>query len=136
MHRSLILAIIAATGLGGSIVHAEDTEVGAELFSDTCSACHGADAKGGGPMAAILSVAPSDLTQLSTGNDGVFPTARVVRRIDGTTEVLAHGGAMPLFGLILEGPSDILLAPDGSEVIAPESIVDIAAWLESIQEDG
>ena len=44
-------------------------------------------------------------------------------------------GAMPLFGLILEGPSEAILAPDGSEVIAPEAIVDIAAWLQTVQKE-
>ena len=42
---------------------------------------------------------------------------------------------MPIFGLVLEGPSDVILAPDGSEIIAPEAIVDIAAWLETVQRE-
>lgn len=114
---------------------AEDAEIGQRLFTDHCAVCHGLSAEGDGPMAAVLSVRPPDLTGLSVENNGDFPIDRVVRRIDGTTEVLAHGGAMPLFGLILEGPSDVILAPDGSEVIAPEAIVDIAAWLQSVQKE-
>ena len=58
----------------------------------------------------------------------------VVRRIDGETEVLAHGGPMPLFGLVLQGPSGIVVAKDGSEIVTSEAIVDIAAWLEEIQQ--
>ena len=113
---------------------AEDAAIGERLFTDHCAACHGTRAEGDGPMASVLSIRPANLTELSAGNGGVFPTDRVIRRIDGTTEVLAHGGPMPLFGLILEGPSDAILTPDGSEIIAPEAIVDIAAWLQSIQE--
>lgn len=128
-------AIIAALVLGQSAL-ADDPERGERYFSDHCVVCHGEDAAGGGPMAAVLSVAPADLTQLSAANGGVFPTDRVVRRIDGTTEVLAHGGPMPIFGLLLAGPSEAVLAPDGSEVIAPEAIVDIVAWLELIQQGG
>ena len=85
-------------------------------------------------MASMLTVRPADLTRLSSGNGGVFPIDRVVRRIDGTTEVMAHGGPMPIFGLLLQGPSEAILAPDGSEIVAPEAIVQIAAWLETVQE--
>lgn len=114
---------------------AENPDRGRDLFLDHCATCHGTEARGDGPMAPVLSILPADLTQLGAMNDGRFPIDRVIRRIDGTTEVLAHGGPMPLFGLLLDGPSDVILAPDGSEVIASESIVDIAAWLMSIQED-
>lgn len=114
---------------------AEDVEIGQRLFVDHCATCHGTGAEGDGPMAAVLSVRPADLTALSAGNGGAFPADRVIRRVDGTTEVLAHGGAMPLFGLVLEGPSDVILAPDGSEIIAPEAIVDIAAWLQTMQKE-
>lgn len=113
---------------------AGDAEDGAEHFSDYCATCHGIEARGDGPMTSLLTLRAPNLTQLAASNDGIFPTARVVRRIDGTTEVQAHGGPMPLFGLLLHGPSEAILAPDGSEIIAPEAIVQIAAWLETIQE--
>lgn len=124
-----IFALLAAPA-----VLAEDAERGQALFITHCATCHGSSAMGDGPMAAVLSVRPADLTALSADNAGTFPTGRVVRRIDGTTEVMAHGGPMPLFGLLLDGPSDIVLTPDGSEMIAPEAIVDIVTWLQSIQE--
>lgn len=115
---------------------AEDADRGQTLFVTHCATCHGARATGDGPMVAVLSVKPADLTRLNATNDGVFPIGSVIRRIDGTNEVMAHGGPMPLFGLLLDGPSDVVLAPDGSEVIAPEAIVDIVAWLQTIQVDG
>lgn len=124
--------LLAAVAFATSAA-AEDAAIGERLFVDHCAACHGTDAKGDGPMAPVLSVRPANLTDLSAGNGGVFPTDQVIRRIDGTTEVLAHGGSMPLFGLILEGPSEAILTPDGSEIIAPEAIVDIAAWLQLVQ---
>lgn len=132
MRPSLILAALTALAAPAT---ADDAAMGAELFAHTCATCHGTGGRGDGPMASILSVAPADLTGLSARNGGVFPTAQVVRRIDGTHEVMAHGGPMPLFGLVLEGPSDVILAPDGSEVIASEAIVNIAAWLETIQQN-
>ncbi|WP_413720992.1 c-type cytochrome [Silicimonas sp. MF1-12-2] len=119
--------------LFATAANADDPERGKSLFADHCATCHGTNAMGNGPMAPVMAVRPSDLTKLSAGNGGTFPLDRVVRRIDGTTEVLAHGGPMPLFGLLLQGPSVAILAPDGSELIAPEAIVDIATWLQSIQ---
>ncbi len=113
---------------------AGDAEDGAAHFADYCATCHGTKARGDGPMNSLLTVHAPDLTRLTTGNGGQFPADRVVRRIDGTTEVQAHGGPMPLFGLLLQGPSEAIVAPDGSEIVAPEAIVQIAAWLETIQE--
>ncbi len=112
---------------------AEEVSRGQEFFADHCVVCHGPGATGDGLMAPLLMIRIADLTQLAADNGGVFPTDRVIRRIDGTHEVLAHGGPMPLFGLLLEGPSDVILAPDGSEIIASEAIVEITAWLQSIQ---
>lgn len=114
---------------------AQDAVRGAEAFTDHCAVCHGLEAIGDGPMAPILMFAPADLTRLAARNDGVFPTARVVRRIDGREEVMAHGGPMPLFGEILGGASGVIDAPDGSPVFTTEEIVDITAWLATIQED-
>ena len=133
MTRSL--AILAALTIGQAAL-ADDPERGARYYSDHCAVCHGETALGDGPMASVLSVRPADLTRLSETNGGDFPTARVVRRIDGTTEIMAHGGPMPLFGLLLQGPSEAVLAPDGSEVVAPEALVDIVTWLETVQGDG
>ncbi|MEO0916943.1 MAG: cytochrome c, partial [Pseudomonadota bacterium] len=61
------------------------------------------------------------------------PLARVLSRVDGTTEVLAHGGSMPVFGLILDGPSEVVMAPDGTDVAAPEALINIATWLATVQ---
>lgn len=113
---------------------AQDTDEGAAAYAAHCAGCHGIEARGDGPISLLLNVLPADLTGLAARNDGMFPTARVVQRIDGTTEVTAHGDPMPVFGLLLQGPSDVILAPDGREVVAPENIINIAAWLEGLQE--
>ncbi len=112
---------------------AQDAEEGAAAFLNHCAGCHGATAMGDGPMASLLTVRPPDLTELALRNGGEFPLARVVQRIDGTTEVRAHGGPMPMFGMLMDGPSMAVLAPDGSEVVAPEGIGRIAEWLMEVQ---
>jgi mono/diheme cytochrome c family protein len=129
MLRFLPICLIAA-----SPALAEDPDAGAAIFQTHCATCHGSQAMGDGPLGGMLTIPPPDLTGLSARNDGVFPLARVLERIDGTTEVMAHGGPMPLFGLILEGPSEVVVAPDGSDIAAPEALIDIASWLMEVQQ--
>ena len=85
-------------------------------------------------MATLLTIGAPARAGLAGRNGGDFPLAQVVQRIDGTTEVRAHGGPMPVFGLLMDGPSVALLAPDGSEVIVPEGIGHIATWLGEVQQ--
>ena len=128
-----VLTFITFLLAGSASVSAQDAVRGADVFANHCATCHGITANGDGPMAPVLSPMPTDLTALSAANGGVFPTARIVRRIDGTGEVLSHGGSMPLWGMILDGPSSVIVAKDGTEIIAPEAIVDVTAWLEGVQ---
>ncbi len=128
MKTLILLAIFLA-----STASAQDVAQGRDVFQNHCATCHGTGARGDGPMADVLSVVPTDLTALAASNGGEFPTARVVRRVDGQREVLAHGGPMPLWGMILDGPAAVIVAPDGAEIVAPEAIVDVAAWLATVQ---
>lgn len=112
---------------------AQDQFSGEQLFGFHCASCHGIEATGNGPLGEMLTVRPPDLTKLSAENGGTFPLDRVVSRVDGTTEVKAHGGPMPVFGLILDGPSGIMAQPDGSDIAAPEALLSIAQWLMSVQ---
>ena len=130
--RSIAFVFAVLLAAAGS-ADAQDADRGQDLFVDHCATCHGLKGRGDGPMSKVLSVPPPDLAVLSFMNGGQFPAEMVVRRIDGVAEVLAHGGPMPLFGLVLQGPSGIVVAEDGNEIITSEAIVDIAAWLEEIQ---
>lgn len=75
---------------------------GPELFKAYCVVCHGANGKGGGPMAAALKVAPADLTKIAARNGGNYPLGKVEKIIAG--EESAGGGhgtqAMPVWGPI------------------------------------
>lgn len=74
------------------------SDPGAQLFKDYCASCHGAAARGDGPVAAHLRKAPPDLTQYSARNAGVFPSERLRQIIDGTG-IGAHGTReMPVWG--------------------------------------
>jgi mono/diheme cytochrome c family protein len=75
---------------------------GPALYKAYCSSCHGADAKGGGPVAKSLKVPPADLTRIAARNGGPFPLARVSRIIAGEDQPLSgHGTSdMPVWGPI------------------------------------
>jgi mono/diheme cytochrome c family protein len=73
---------------------------GDNLYKTYCASCHGDAAKGNGPMAAWLKVAPSDLTRIAARNGGKFPLARVDRIISGEEPLPSGHGtrAMPIWG--------------------------------------
>lgn len=74
---------------------------GPDLFRAHCAACHGSDAKGGGPMAAALKTKVPDLTVLAKHNAGKFPSERVRNQIVGGDVTLSHGSReMPVWGPI------------------------------------
>ena len=130
-----ILAIAAACILAGTAWgETPDANTGEWYFARYCGACHGMNATGDGPMQKILTVQAPDLTQLSRGNDGVFPVTRVVRQIDGRDPMLAHGGEMPLFGELFSFTDAAIPAETGQPIITAQPIADLTAWLESIQE--
>jgi mono/diheme cytochrome c family protein len=69
------------------------------LFRQYCASCHGPAAKGDGPLAASLRRKPPDLTEIQKRHDGVFPSDKVFRIIDGRVRVPGHGGPdMPAWG--------------------------------------
>ena len=130
MRQYLSAALILAAGPGA----AQDAPAGADLYIRYCAACHGMEARGDGAMAEILTVMPADLTQLSAGNDGVFPVARVAWQIDGRDPMLAHGGVMPLYGDFFEGQDTAVRVETGQTMMTSRPVADLLAFLEAIQE--
>ncbi|MQA30777.1 MAG: c-type cytochrome [Luteitalea sp.] len=102
---------------------------GPELFKTYCASCHGNEGTGNGPLARALRHAPSDLTQLSKRNGGMFPGARVRRIIDGR-DVESHGDReMPVWGDAFKSTRD------GSPLeTADARIATLVSYLESIQQ--
>jgi mono/diheme cytochrome c family protein len=77
-----------------------ELETGRSLFVTYCASCHGVHASGDGPMAAQLRSHPTNLTQYTVSNHGVFPAERLRRIIEGTDQsVRSHGSMeMPVWG--------------------------------------
>lgn len=101
MMRSAVEWLIIA-GLAASVAtaaKAEEVDIGKAEFQSSCASCHGADAKGRGPVSGQLKTAPSDLTMLAKNNNGVFPTNAVYETLYGSKSVPAHGTReMPIWG--------------------------------------
>ena len=80
---------------------------GSGLFSTYCAVCHGANAKGTGPLADSLKRKPADLTMIAKNNGGTLDKDMVRRIIDGKNPVKGHGGGdMPVWGDAFERSAD------------------------------
>jgi len=129
-----LISFILALGLSGPAA-AQDTVQGEALFGFYCATCHGTAATGNGPMSPSLVVAPADLTTLAARNGGVFPTTRVVMRIDGRDPLISHGSMMPVYGDFFEGTDVATKAETGQPIMTSQPIADLLAYLETLQQE-
>jgi mono/diheme cytochrome c family protein len=122
---------LAASGSGYRAGQAaKDTRSGQMLFKTFCASCHGTSARGDGPMAGLLRVAPPDLTRIAIRNGGAFPAERVYRIIDGRAAIGSHGTLeMPVWGNVFASPAE-----GGDAVSVATKIRDLVSYLEAIQE--
>ena len=103
---------------------------GSRAYRVYCAGCHGAGARGDGPMVAVLKVRPADLTRFRAGNGGTFPADRVAAAIDGRAVVRGHGPSeMPIWGWSFKERG---LDSDEEQQVQ-ERIHDLVLFLESIQ---
>lgn len=123
---SLVMAIGLATPAAAQ---------GEALYGFYCATCHGIAATGNGPMSPSLVVAPNNLTTLAARNDGVFPTTRVIMRIDGRDPLVSHGSSMPVYGDFFEGTDAATKAETGQPIMTSQPIVDLLAYLQTLQQE-
>lgn len=124
-----LLTLVLAVPVQGQKQSPEQmAAVGGVTYRSYCANCHGAKAKGDGPVAQYLRVEPTDLTLLAENNEGKFPADRVVASIDGREEVRTHGSReMPIWG-------DALLRPGPHpEAKVQQKIEALVAYLRSLQ---
>ena len=129
--RVLIMPLLAATAalaLPPSIANAAEEITGKAVYERYCAVCHGADGKGGGPMAEVLKPAATDLTLIAKWNEGVFPYDRVYEIIDSNVDVMGHGSQqMPVWG-------DAFRREAGNPLAYPR-ILELVFYLKSIQQE-
>ena len=139
LSRTPVLVLAIVTGIagapGGAAAQAQrrtplviDSLVGSDLFTFYCATCHGADARGSGPLAPALRTPPADLTVIARRNGGQFPRSRITAYVSSEEPgVVAHGSrAMPVWGPIFR-------ALDASDVRTKMRIENLVSYLESIQ---
>jgi mono/diheme cytochrome c family protein len=120
---------LAAPAAGQSAEHA--VERGALLYRIHCANCHGDSGAGDGPMAEVLTEAPTDLTRLARSAGGEFPAGDVRRAIDGREAVRGHGRQeMPVWGLTFQERG----RDTDQEAEVRGRIDDLLAFLRSIQD--
>ncbi|MBW7921290.1 MAG: cytochrome c [Rubellimicrobium sp.] len=129
--RAAPFAVLAALALAACVDEAPPD--GHSLFAENCASCHGADAKGGGELAAGLPVAPPDLTTISARHRGVFPRDYVMSTIDGYSRGLHGAQVMPEFGDGNLGPTVIIEDGEGNGIPVPVNLLALAQYIESIQ---
>jgi len=102
---------------------------GHDMFMSYCASCHGKDAKGDGPAATALNVAPADLTALAKKNGGKFPSDRVATVLNGQANLAAHGNKeMPVWGPIFWRMSG------GHTGEVQQRVANLSHYLESLQQ--
>lgn len=127
MRYFIFLAIL---GLSACV---EDPMDGRTAYQDNCASCHGADAKGDGPAARALAVAPPDLTTISMRNGGAFPRDYVMSTIDGLDRGTHFDPAMPEFGAGDLGETTIV-ENEGLGTPVPVKLLILSDYLESLQQ--
>jgi len=102
---------------------------GDQMFRQFCATCHGADAKGHGPLSSSLKVPPADLTTLARRHGGKFPYS-YVSEVLLFGKVAPHGSQeMPTWGPLfryLDKPS---------EAAVRQRIKNLSNYLATLQED-
>jgi hypothetical protein len=125
------LFIVLFLGVGTSV---EAENAGELLFEKNCVSCHGATGRGDGLRAAGLSTAPADLTRIAARRDGVWPMLEVMSILDGYLKATNPREDMPVFEEFLDTDMVEFDTGNGLVTLVPIKLVDIANYLESIQD--
>jgi mono/diheme cytochrome c family protein len=127
----LVAVSWAAPGLAQE---AEVVTAGKREFRQHCAVCHGLGGTGDSVMVNLnlLTVKPTDLTQLKKRHKGTFPFWHVYRIVDGREPVKGHGTAdMPIWGNTFQEKEGTSLA---AETRISGRILQLVYYLQSIQE--
>ena len=144
--KIIIATVVAGCGLlfslGGTsaLEQAAQLKLGEHEYMNNCAACHGADAKGGGPVAAVLSIKPNDLTKISKKFSGKFPAEHIYKVIDGREMINPHGDTnMPVWGhrymSVAHKKAESVPHELDTQALVFGRITSLVGYLESIQTD-
>jgi mono/diheme cytochrome c family protein len=131
---ALGLAWLAACSSAPGADAAHQLHRGERLYKVACAGCHGADARGKGPVAPLLDAPVPDLTRIAARRGGTFPVDEVYRIIDGQADLTAHGPRhMPVWGYEFFGED---ASDEAAHREATEKIESVIRFLQSVQRTG
>lgn len=143
LKRAFASAMLGLTAL--AIAHpatAQEAEIGKDEYMANCAACHGPEARGEGPVAAFMTVQPTNLRLLAKNNNNVFPLMETYQTIDGRRMVAAHGTReMPVWGrryadaMIPEALRSAYPIEHSPQSLVQGRILAIVYYLQTIQEN-
>ena len=142
MNRKLGLFLLsaAAAQMIGSLAGAQDAPLGAPfgeaIYKNYCAVCHGETGAGDGMVGELFSQRPANLQLLSRDNNGVFPSARVIKAIDRRSGIAGHGQTeMPVWGeyFMAEALQGRATDPADADMIAIGRIMAVVYYLEKLQ---
>jgi mono/diheme cytochrome c family protein len=135
--RTLVLlsALLVITIIVGARPGIDETPLplsyvpsGDQIYKQYCATCHGADARGDGPLAALLKTRPPDLTTLAKRHAGKFPYDYVANVIKFGPGVSGHGSSdMPTWGPIFR------YFDKRNEKVVQQRIKNLCDYLASLQ---
>lgn len=131
--RTFTLVLALAALWGCTEAEMPQPQEGRALYNQSCAACHGSDGRGAGPGAAALAMVPADLTGIAARNQGRFPRAAVMSKVDGYARAEPAHAGMPAFGALLSGELIPFDSGDGRQTPTPRRLVALVAYLETIQ---
>ena len=104
---------------------------GATLYANHCSACHGAQGEGDGPVATVMQISVPNLRNMSQRNGGAFPTDAAAAYIDGRDLPVSHGDRlMPIWGDVFGWPEN---SDEMDSADIERRIRALVAYLEELQ---
>jgi len=136
----LVLAAIPGPLAAQSTALPDEMKNGEALFQQYCASCHGADARGNGPVAGDLKTEPPSLREIAKRRAGQFDAQEIAAFIDGRSMPRAHGTPeMPIWGRLFgyAAQAEGALSSDqiALEKETRERIAILVDYLKSIQEE-
>ena len=128
----LLFPLVVAAGQQNHVRSGDVATTGEQFYVTYCSACHGMEGRGDGPVAPALRAQPADLTQIAKRRGGRFPVAEISAYIDGRASVRAHGNReMPVWG---ERFGEAVGGGTLGEEVVRGNLLVLVEYLQSIQQ--
>ena len=112
LNRILLTCIFAAltVNVGQALDHSTSKIVipvgktsaadGKQMFTNYCAPCHGTDGRGHGSASGALKVSPTDLSTLTSTNNGKFPVTHLLSVLRFGLDHPSANGQMPVWGKV------------------------------------